>query len=105
MSSYSIVFLDIDGTLLNSQHQVMPCTHQCLQGLRRRGVPIVLCSARPPEGVNLVADQVELYGPKACYNGGLIYDEHSSILRMWASTSGWQWTSGGSRQSGFRSWW
>lgn len=81
MSSYSIVFLDIDGTLLNSQHQVMPCTHQCLQGLRRRGVPIVLCSARPPEGVNLVADQVELYGPKACYNGGLIYDEHSSILR------------------------
>lgn len=81
MRTYSIVFLDIDGTLLNSNHQVMPCTHNRLQYLHRRGVPIVLCSARPPEGVNLVAGQVGVQGPMACYNGGLIFDEHSTILR------------------------
>ena len=81
MRTYSIVFLDIDGTLLDSQHQIMPLTHDRLQALHRRGVPIVLCSARPPEGVNLVAGQVGLYGPKACYNGGLIFDEYGTILR------------------------
>ena len=81
MCTYSAVFLDIDGTLLNSKHQVMPCTHNHLQHLHRQGVPIVLCSARPPEGVNLVAQQIGLRGPVACYNGGLIYDEHSTILR------------------------
>ncbi|MBQ7230530.1 MAG: HAD family phosphatase [Oscillospiraceae bacterium] len=81
MSTYSIVFLDIDGTLLNSRHQIMPCTHQHLQGLHRRGVPIVLCSARPPEGVNQVSVAAGLEGPKACYNGGLIYDESRTILR------------------------
>ena len=81
MRTYSIVFLDIDGTLLNSQHQVMPCTRNRLQYLYRRGVPIVLCSARPPKGVNLVAGQVGVQGPVACYNGGLIFDEHSTILR------------------------
>ena len=81
MRTYSIVFLDIDGTLLDSQHRVMPCTRERLQNLHRRGVPIVLCSARPPEGVNLVAGQVGLNGPVACYNGGLIFDEHSTILR------------------------
>ena len=81
MRTYSIVFLDIDGTLLDSQHRVLPRTHNHLNELHRRGVPIVLCSARPPEGVNLVAGQVGLYGPKACYNGGLIYDEYSTILR------------------------
>jgi len=81
MRIYSIVFLDIDGTLLDSRHQVMPCTHNHLQNLHGRGVPIVLCSARPPEGVNLVAGQVGLHGPKACYNGGLIFDENSTILR------------------------
>ena len=81
MSTYSIVFLDIDGTLLNSRHRVMPCTKDHLQTLRGRGVPVILCSARPPEGVNLVAEQAGLYGPKACYNGGLVYDEHSTILR------------------------
>lgn len=81
MRTYSIVFLDIDGTLLNSRHQVMPCTRDRLQYLHRRGVPIVLCSARPPEGVNMVARQVGVQGPVACYNGGLIFDEHSTILR------------------------
>ena len=81
MSTYSIVFLDIDGTLLNSRHRVMPCTKDHLQTLRGRGIPVILCSARPPEGVNLVAEQAGLYGPKACYNGGLIYDECSTILR------------------------
>ncbi len=81
MSTYSIIFLDVDGTLLDSRHQVMPCTQSRLKHLHGRGVPIVLCSARPPEGVNQVADLAELYGPRACYNGGLIYDEHSAILR------------------------
>ena len=81
MRTYSIVFLDIDGTLLNSQHQIMPCTRNHLNHLQERGVPIVLCSARPPEGVNHVAGQAGLHGPAACYNGGLIFDEGSTILR------------------------
>ena len=81
MRIYSIVFLDIDGTLLDSNHQVMPCTHNRLRYLHGRGIPIVLCSARPPEGVNLVARQVGVQGPMACYNGGLIFDGNSTILR------------------------
>ena len=81
MRTYSIVFLDIDGTLLDSRHQVMPCTHNCLKNLQERGVPIVLCSARPPEGVNLVGRQIGLHSPVACYNGGLVFDEDSTILR------------------------
>ena len=81
MNTYSIVLLDIDGTLLNSQHQVMPRTCRYLQKLQEERIPVVLCSARPPEGVNLVAGQMGLQGPKACYNGGLIFDENSRILR------------------------
>ena len=81
MRNFSIVFLDIDGTLLDSRHQVMPCTRNHLQQLQEKGVPIVLCSARSPEGVNLVAEQAGLRGPVACYNGGLIFDRNSTILR------------------------
>ena len=81
MCTYSAVFLDIDGTLLNSQHRVMPCTRSHLQYLEGRGVPVILCSARPPEGVKLVAEQAGVHGPAACYNGGLIFDENSAILR------------------------
>lgn len=81
MRTYSIVFLDIDGTLLNSQHQAMPCTQKRLKQLQDGGVPVILCSARPPNGVNLVAGQVGLQGPVACYNGGLVFDENDTILR------------------------
>ena len=81
MRTYSIVFLDIDGTLLDSKHQIMPCTHDRLQYLQERGIPIILCSARPPKGVNLVAEQAGLQGPVACYNGGLIIDQDYTILR------------------------
>ena len=81
MPTYSIVFLDIDGTLLDSKHQVMPCTHNRLKHLHQQGIPIVLCSARPPKGVDLVAGQVGVQGPMACYNGGLVFDEQGTILR------------------------
>ena len=81
MCTYSAVFLDIDGTLLNSRHQVMPCTKSHLQYLQGRGVPVILCSARPPEGVKLVSEQAGVHGPVACYNGGLIFDENHTILR------------------------
>lgn len=81
MCTYSAVFLDIDGTLLNSRHRVMPCTRSHLQYLHGRGIPVILCSARPPEGVRLVAEQVGVHGCAVCYNGGLIFDENSAILR------------------------
>ena len=81
MRTYSIVFLDIDGTLLDSRHQIMPCTQNCLKNLQQKGVPVILCSARPPKGVNLVAEQAGVHGPAACYNGGLIIDEGYTILR------------------------
>ena len=81
MCTYSAVFLDIDGTLLDSRHQIMPCTRSHLKYLHERGVPVILCSARPPEGVKLVAEQAGVHGPVASYNGGLIFDENSAILR------------------------
>lgn len=81
MRSYSIVFLDIDGTLLDSHHHVMPQTKQLLNRLERWGVPIILCSARSPGGVEMVSRQVELHSPVVCYSGGLISGFDGSILR------------------------
>lgn len=44
-TGYSVVFLDIDGTLLNSNHQVPPGTKRFLNQLENTGVPVVLCSS------------------------------------------------------------
>lgn len=80
MQTYSLVFLDIDGTLLDSNHQVMPQTKQILNRLEKRGVPIILCSARSPGGVETVEKQVDLHSPIVCYGGSLVLDTDRSIL-------------------------
>ena len=81
MRTYSIVFLDIDGTMLNSRHQVMPSTLNHLKKLHEEGIPIILCSERPPAGMETVAGQVGVHSPMVCYNGGLIFDQNGGILR------------------------
>lgn len=78
--TYSIVFLDIDGTLLDSARRLSPNTKGLLNRLERKGVPVILCSARYPEGVEYVVRQAGLRSPIVCYGGGLILDRDRSIL-------------------------
>ena len=80
MKTYSAVLLDIDGTLVDSQMQVSPNTKRLLRRLEKRGIPIVLCSARAPSGVELVEQQIGLNSPIVCFGGGLILDENRCIL-------------------------
>ena len=45
-STYSIVFLDLNGTLPDSEHRISANTKRLLNRLEKRGKPIILCSAR-----------------------------------------------------------
>lgn len=78
--TYSIVFLDIDGTLLDSEHKISPNTKQLLNRLEKQGIPIILCSARYPDGMECVVRQAELCSPIVSYGGSLILDKNRSIL-------------------------
>ncbi len=80
MKTYSLVLLDLDGTLVDSNLQVSNNTKKLLCRLESRGVPIILCSARAPGGVGLVEKQVGLNSPIVCYSGSLILDADRSIL-------------------------
>ena len=51
---YKMIFSDIDGTLLNSSHQVPGPTRRKILELEREGVPFVLVSARMPEGMTTI---------------------------------------------------
>lgn len=78
MASYSIVFLDVDGTLLDSHHQVSPAARELLARLDSRGVPVVLASARPPKGLEPIYTQLGFCGPVICCAGALavLPDQH-----------------------------
>lgn len=80
MKTYSMVFLDIDGTLLDSQNQVSENTQKLLKRLEKKNIPIVLCSARSPSSVKQIAKLIDIHGPYICYGGSLILDADDSIL-------------------------
>ena len=72
MTKVELVFSDIDGTLLNSQHEVTAEAIQIIQDLVKQGTEIILASARPPGAMVSIADEVQLSSPLVCFNGALI---------------------------------
>lgn len=48
---YKIIALDMDGTLLNSQHQITPRTKEVITKAREQGIKVVLASGRPIAGI------------------------------------------------------
>lgn len=81
MNSYSIVLLDIDGTLVDSKDQVSQNTKQLLHHLEQKGIPVILSSARSPSGVEMVVRQVGLHSPIVCYGGSLLLDAQRNIIQ------------------------
>ncbi|HYF78449.1 MAG TPA: Cof-type HAD-IIB family hydrolase [Symbiobacteriaceae bacterium] len=71
---YRLVVTDIDGTLVGLHEQsVSPRTRSALEGLSRQGVPVVLCTARPPRAIRRLYDDLCLTAPVIAYNGALVF--------------------------------
>ncbi len=77
---YRAIFSDIDGTLLNSSHQIPPKTRAKIQEIVERGIPFVLVSARMPDGMIFIRDALGKPQPMICYSGALVVDEHKQPL-------------------------
>ena len=77
---YRVVFSDIDGTLLNSKHQVTPDTRLEILSLEQRGIPFILVSARMPDGILTIQNQIGNHAPIICYSGALICGTNGEIL-------------------------
>lgn len=75
-----IVFTDVDGTLLDRNHHVRPRTAEVTRELARRGIPFVLVSARMPEALHPVQDDLGISGPLVCYGGAYVLDEDGGEL-------------------------
>jgi HAD-superfamily hydrolase, subfamily IIB len=79
--AFHAVFCDIDGTLLDNRHQVRPRTRDKILSLHKSGTPFILVSARNPEGVYCVQDEVGIQAPVVCYGGALVLDVEKKPVR------------------------
>ena len=70
-----LIISDIDGTILDNQHQVDPELKYIIPLLNREQIPFVLASARSPLGMEPIARELGLGdNPLACYNGALVIE-------------------------------
>lgn len=73
-----LIVSDIDGTILNSQHQITQELKTVLTEVTASGVPFVLTSARAPVAMEHIRDELGLTTPLAAYNGAYISEYESS---------------------------
>ena len=73
----SLIAMDLDGTLNNDRKVITPKTKEILMEAQRRGIRLVLASARPSPGLFRERDALQLQengGILMSYNGGRIVD-------------------------------
>jgi Cof subfamily protein (haloacid dehalogenase superfamily) len=85
---YKAVFIDIDGTLLKTDHSISHATIGTIKKLKENNVLVVLVSARPLHGMFAIIEQTGLKGfPVVSLNGACITIEGKTIFDSRIDTS------------------
>lgn len=81
MDKYKMICLDIDGTLLNSEHKISAKTKEVIQIVSNEmKIPVILVSARMSKGILFLLEELNISNPIICYSGALIMDGKTNIL-------------------------
>lgn len=79
---FKAVFIDLDGTLLRYDHSISDKTRITIQKLIKKGIPVVLVSARPLHGIIPISEWLGIPKiPVASLNGSYIVMDKEVIFK------------------------
>jgi HAD superfamily hydrolase (TIGR01484 family) len=78
----SLVLADVDGTLLTEQKILTQRAQTAVATLREAHVRFAITSGRPPRGMAMLFDALQLDTPIAGFNGGLFVKPDLSIIEQ-----------------------
>jgi Cof subfamily protein (haloacid dehalogenase superfamily) len=76
----SLVLADVDGTLVTEQKVLTRRTQSAVRALQDAGIRFAVTSGRPPRGMAMLFDPLDLNTPIAGFNGGLFVERDLTIL-------------------------
>src|ERR1700747_2057502 len=76
----SLVLADVDGTLVNEEKGLTKGAQIAVSALRRAHTRFATTSARPPLGMAMLFEPLQLDTPIAGFNGGLFVTRDLTIL-------------------------
>ena len=74
------VLADVDGTLVTRAKVVTERAIDAVEKLHERGVLFAITSGRPPRGMRMLVHPLEIRGPMAAFNGGIIVQPDLTIV-------------------------
>jgi Cof subfamily protein (haloacid dehalogenase superfamily) len=74
------VLADVDGTLVTPSKALSPRTIDAVKQLHARGVIFAITSGRPPRGMRMLVEPLEMQGPMAAFNGGIMVRPDMTIV-------------------------
>ncbi|MDS1030622.1 Cof-type HAD-IIB family hydrolase [Bacillota bacterium LX-D] len=80
MSTFKLVAIDLDGTLLNNDLQISPRTQEVIAKVREQGTEVTLCTGRMYASALPYAEQLQLQVPLVTYGGAFVKSPQNGEL-------------------------
>jgi Cof subfamily protein (haloacid dehalogenase superfamily) len=80
-SKIAAVVSDVDGTLVTDEKLLTEATIAAVKALHAHGILFSIISSRPPRGLRLIIDTLEIVAPFGGFNGGVIAAPDFSVIR------------------------
>jgi Cof subfamily protein (haloacid dehalogenase superfamily) len=77
-----LVLADVDGTLVTEDKVLTQRAQAAVRNLRAAGIHFAITSGRPPRGMAMLFDALQLETPIAGFNGGLFVKQDLSIVEQ-----------------------
>src|SRR5215471_4094443 len=80
--SIRLLLADVDGTLVTQDKVLTKRAIAAVEKLRQAGILFAVTSGRPPRGMSMLIEPLELSTPIAAFNGGLFAHPDMSVIEQ-----------------------
>jgi Cof subfamily protein (haloacid dehalogenase superfamily) len=80
LSRVSLVLSDVDGTLVTTEKQLTEATILAVRRLADHGIRFTVTSSRPPFGLRMLVDRLQLQLPLGAFNGACLVKPDLSMI-------------------------
>ncbi|MDN5863777.1 MAG: Cof-type HAD-IIB family hydrolase [Gammaproteobacteria bacterium] len=80
--SIKLLLADVDGTLVKTDKSLAEATVDAVHRLHGAGIHFAVTSGRPPRGMAMLVEPLQLKAPLAAFNGGLIVEPDMTLVEQ-----------------------
>jgi Cof subfamily protein (haloacid dehalogenase superfamily) len=80
--SIRLLLADVDGTLVTQEKELTDRAIAAVKQLGEAGILFAITSGRPPQGMAMLIEPLDLKTPIAAFNGGIIADRELKVIEQ-----------------------